>query len=207
MRVRHELLHDGVEAARLCLAPCIDEFVERVRDDHLLPERSREVLALHGLEQVRRPQLERAQRALRLRRDGRRDEHAGASRLLGQPRLAAQPLRDIGIARQRQLEEPADRVPVAQNELDVVVALREQDRPHAVERRAQLVEHRLVAVGMTDAAHVARADAELVRVHRDAGHRDACAAEAAGERETRPEQAEHDDGAVSHAAHGNCASA
>src|SRR5262249_27473024 len=89
---------------------------------------------------------------------------------------------------------------------DVVVAFGDQYGARSVERGAELVEHRGVAVRPAHAGQVARADAELVRMHRDARDGNARAPQTPRERKARPEQAENDDGALFHGAQGTRAS-
>ncbi len=157
------------------------------------------MLALDRLEQERWPQLEAAERLLGVGGHGGGRVEPGARGLGGQVLLVAEPPRDVGVGRQRQLEALGELVPVAQDELDVVVALGQEQRPHgAVGERAQRREHGVVAGDDVDGVEVARANAELVRVHGDAGDRDAEPAEAAREAEPGPEQAEHDHRAVGH---------
>ena len=81
-----------------------------------------------------------------------------------------------------------------QDELDVLVALRKEDGPLASCRRCpERLEQTVLAGDDAGAGEVAGAQAELVRPQRDAVHRDALAAEAAHDRETRVQQAEDDD--------------
>jgi hypothetical protein len=94
----------------------------------------------------------------------------------------AQPPGHVGVVGERQLVQPADLVEVAQDELHVVVALRQQDGALAVlGRLAERGEHGCVAVDPPHAPEVARPHAELVRVHRDARDVHTDATEAARE--------------------------
>jgi hypothetical protein len=191
--VGDELLHDRVEASLAGALPGRRQLVERLRDHHLLAEGAGEVLALDRLEQEGRAQVELLQRLERVGLDGARGREPGALGLEWQRRLVPQAARNLRVGRHRQLVQLAYLVPVTQDELDVVVTLRQQHRLDlALRRRSQGFQHGFVALRTVNLVEIARARPELVRVHRDPGHRHAAAPEAAREREPGPEQAEHD---------------
>src|SRR4029079_5652624 len=84
--------------------------------------------------------------------------------------------------------------PAPHDEMDVLVSLRKEDRAPGPSRVAQERERALVVLlgGQVPLGEVAGAEAEVIRVGRDAGHADAGAAECPREREPGPEQAVDD---------------
>jgi hypothetical protein len=111
------------------------------------------VLALDRLEQERRAQVELLQRLERVGFDRSRRVEPRALRLSRQRRLVPQPPRDVRVVRHRQLVQLPDLVPVAQDELDVVVALGQQHRLDVALRfGSQGVQHGLVALRTVDFA-------------------------------------------------------
>jgi hypothetical protein len=123
--------------------------------------------------------------------DGRGSGHAGPGGHLGQDVLAPEPARSLRIIRQRYVGELVDLSRVVEDDLDVLVALGEEDRP--LGQAGQEVDQAARAVHHARALEVTRTQPELLGAEREAVHRHALAPEAAHDREPRVQEAEHDD--------------
>ena len=200
VRVGNELLEDHLEARVARLPPDRRGLVGVVRDDGLVPEAERVLLALRRLQEKGRLEIRRANRLLAL---GENVAGAGtpASAAASGSRSFRRRRRTIsGSGGSGTSASAVDLVPVAQDELDVLVALRHEHRASAVRQRAEVAEHpavarRLVVLGRdAAAAEVARPEAELVPAEDASVHGDPRAAETAREREPGRQQAEHEHG-------------
>ena len=95
----------------------------------------------------------------------------------------------LGVVGERNVRDLADLVPAAQDGVDVLVALEEEDGPLALRGSvAERLEHRVVVGRDGAAAQVARAQPELVPVAGDPLDRNAVAPEAPHDREPGVEQ-------------------
>ena len=204
-RVRDELLDDHVEPVLPGAPPDRYRVVEALGDDRLLPEGGGELLALRRLDEEGRLEAGSANRLLVARQDGPGRGHAGLLGLEHEDLLAAHAARDLRVAGKRDVGDLGHLVPAVEDELDVLVALREEDDTAAVGDAAQGVQQRVA--GIPEAvvaeehalAHVARGEPELVAAPGDAGDGRAGPAERAHDGEPRVEEPEDDGGACAHA--------
>src|SRR5439155_17685000 len=171
-------------------APGGDSGVGVERDDRLLAERERELLAFRRLDEERRLQAGRANRLLVAREHRCRRGNARGGALDRQPLLATQADDDLGVVGQGHVGELADDSPIPKHEGDVLVALREEDR--SLLEAAQELEHLLVRSDEAFASEVARTKPELALVDRESMHGNALAAERPRQREAGVELAEDD---------------
>ena len=168
VRVGDELLDDGLEAAILGPLPGGDRFLDGRGRDCFLSERGGELLAFERLHEERRLQVGVEDGLGTLGSDRVRGGDTGLGGDLREEVLAPEAANGLGVRRERDVGELADLVPAAQDRVDVLVALEEEDRPLALRGRvAKRLEHGVV-VGRDGApAEVARPQSELVAVPRD----------------------------------------
>ncbi len=198
--VGNELLEDHLEPGVPRPAPGLRGLVGVVRDDGLVPEAERVLLALRGLQEKGGLEIRRANRLLGLGEERRGRGNAcfgGGDR---EQVLAPEAKDGLGVRRQGDVGERRHLVPVAEDELDVLVPFRHEHRTPAFGETAQIAEQPAIAGGLVvlgreaAAAEVARPEAELVAVEDASVHRDPRASETACKRQPGREKAEHEHG-------------
>ncbi len=208
--VGNELLYDELEAVRLGFAPDVDGLLVARRDDGLLPEGECILLPFDRLQKVRRLEPAVRERLGAVHRERLRRRDACFRGFRRKQVLAAQTPDDLRVRRKRHVGALEHLVPVPQDEVDVLVALRYEDCPLGVCKASQAGEHPAVAFLLGAAGHdaaiaqIAGAEAELVRAERAAEDRNPASPEAASERESGREQPEDEDGAMRTLSAGAC---
>ena len=127
--------------------PDRDGVVEALGDDDLLPPNAAaNSWPSAGLTRNGGSKTGRSNGLLVARQHGPGSRHAGLLGLEHEDLLAAQPARDLGVVGQRHVGDLAHLVPAVEDELDVLVALREEDDATVAGDAAQGVQQRVAGV-------------------------------------------------------------